>query len=117
MDIETLKNYAFAKKGVTHDFPFGDDVLVIRVLGKMFALIPLDASPRVNLKCDPAWAEILRQTYPAITPGYHMSKNHWNTLLLDGSIPDDEILEMVDHSYDQVVKGLPKKDRIALQQE
>ncbi|MBZ0283508.1 MAG: MmcQ/YjbR family DNA-binding protein [Anaerolineae bacterium] len=106
MDIESLKNYAFAKKGVTHDFPFGDDVVVLRVLGKIFALIPLDVSPRVNLKCD-----------PAVLPGYHMNKTHWNTILLDDSIPDDEILEMLDHSYNQVVKGLPKKDGAVLQTE
>ncbi len=80
MDIESLKNYAFAKKGVTHDFPFGDDVVVLRVLGKIFALIPLDVSPRVNLKCDPAWAEILRQTYPAVLLGYHMNKSGWSII-------------------------------------
>jgi predicted DNA-binding protein (MmcQ/YjbR family) len=111
MDIEALKTYALVKKGVTQDFPFGDDVLVLRVMGKIFALIPLDVSPRVNLKCDPAWAEILRQTYPAVTPGYHMNKRLWNTVLLDGSIPDDEVFEMVDHSYGEVVKGLKKVDR------
>jgi predicted DNA-binding protein (MmcQ/YjbR family) len=84
-------------------------------MGKIFALIPLDASPRVNLKCDPTLATILRETYPAVTPGYHMSKIHWNTILLDGSISDDELLEMVDHAYDQVVKGLTKKDRALLE--
>lgn len=114
MDIEALKAHAFTKKAVTQDMPFGDDVLVLRVLGKIFALIPLNTSPRVNLKCDPDWAEVLRQTYPAITPGYHMNHRLWNTVLLDGSIPDDEILEMLDHSYDQVVKGLPKKTRDTL---
>jgi predicted DNA-binding protein (MmcQ/YjbR family) len=111
MDVESLKRYALAKKGTSHDFPFGEDVLVLRVAGKIFALAPLNETPRVNLKCDPVWAEVLRQTYPAVTPGYHMNKKHWNTILLDGSIPDDEVLEMVDHAYEQVVKGLTKKER------
>jgi predicted DNA-binding protein (MmcQ/YjbR family) len=114
MNIETLKSHAFTKKAVSQDYPFGDDVLVLRVAGKIFALIPLDASPRVNLKCDPAWAELLRQTYPAVTPGYHMNKTHWNTVMLDGTIPDDEVLEMVDHSYEQVVKSLKKSERAKL---
>jgi predicted DNA-binding protein (MmcQ/YjbR family) len=116
MNIETIKNYCAAKKAVTSDFPFGEDTLVYRVMGKIFALIPLDASPRMNLKCDPAFAEILRQTHPAVTPGYHMNKKHWNTILIDGSIPDDEILEMIDHSYDVVVKGLTKAEREKLKQ-
>ncbi len=111
MDIETLKAYALAKKGTSSDYPFGDDVLVIRVMDKIFVLIPLTETPRVNLKCDPVLAEILRQTYPAVTPGYHMNKQHWNTVLLDGSIADEEVLEMVDHAYAQVIKGLKKADR------
>lgn len=116
MDNETLKTYALGKKASTHDFPFDEETLVLRVKNKIFALIPLNASPqRVNLKCDPAWADILRQTYSAVTPGWHMNKQHWNTVLFDDTIPDDEILEMVDHAYAQVVKGLPKKDREALQ--
>ena len=116
MDVETLKEYALAKRATTQDFPFDNETLVIRVKNKIIALIPLNAVPqRVNLKCDPAWAEILRQTYTAITPGYHMNKRHWNTIIFDGTISDEEILEMVDHAYDQVVKGLPKRDREALQ--
>lgn len=111
MDIETLKAYALGKKGTSFDFPFGDDVVVLRVMGKIFALIPLNTAPRVNLKCEPMWAEVLRQTYPAVTPGYHMNKQHWNTIMLDDSIPDDEILEMVDHAYEQVVKGLKRAER------
>jgi predicted DNA-binding protein (MmcQ/YjbR family) len=111
MDIETIKAYCAAKKGVTSDFPFGDDTWVYRVMGKIFALIPLDASPRMNLKCDPAFAEILRQTYAAVTPGYHMNKKHWNTILVDDTIPDDEILEMIDHSYEVFAKGLTKAER------
>ncbi len=110
MDVKTLKDYCLRKKGTTTDFPFDPDVPVFRVMGKIFALFPGD-SPQVNLKCDPTFAEVLRQTYPAVVPGYHMNKRLWNTILLDGSIPDDEIFEMVDHSYEQVVKGLTKKER------
>ncbi len=116
MDIETLKTHALAKLATSFDFPFDSETMVIRVKGKIFVLVPINASPsRANFKCDPDLAEILRQTYKAVTPGYHMNKRHWNTVIFDGSIPDDEILEMVDHAYDQVVKGLPKKDREALQ--
>lgn len=115
MDIETLKAYALSKPSTTFDFPFDTETMVIRVKGKIFALFATtQSSQRVNLKCDPAWAEALRQTYPAVTVGYHMSRRHWNTVLFDGSVPDDEILEMLDHSYQQVIKGLPKKDREAL---
>ena len=116
MDVETLKTYALAKPAATQDFPFDEVTMALRVKGKIFALVPTDANPnQANLKCDPDLAEILRQTYKAVTPGYHMNKRHWNTVIFDGSISDDEILEMVDHAYDQVVKGLPKKDREALQ--
>jgi len=111
MDMQLIKDYCAAKKAATSDFPFGEDTLVYRVMGKIFALIPLDASPRMNLKCDPEFAEILRQTHLAVTPGYHMNKKHWNTILIDGSISDDEILEMIDHSYDVVAKGLTKAER------
>lgn len=114
MNLETLKAHALAKKGTSFDFPFDNETLVIRVMGKIFALAPVHGSS-VNLKCDPNWAEVLRQTYPAVKPGYHMNKWHWNTIMLDGSISDDEILEMVDHAYEQVVKGLTKKQREGLQ--
>ncbi len=110
MNVETLKAYALAKKGTSFDFPFDTETMVIRVMRKIFLLAPVHGSS-VNLKCDPNWAEVLRQTYPAVKPGYHMNKRHWNTVTLDGSISDDEILEMVDHAYEQVVKGLTKKDR------
>ena len=112
MDIKTLKDYCLQKKGSITDYPFGEEALVIKVAGKMFALLPVGAKPpRINLKCDPTWAEVLRQTYTAVTPGYHMSKRHWNTIIVDGSIPDAEIFEMLDHSYELVVKGLSKVER------
>src|SRR5881394_3975102 len=115
MDVETLKTHALAKPATSSDFPFDFETMVIRVKGKIFALVPINASPnQANFKCDPIWAEVLRQTYKAVTPGWHMNKKHWNTVVFDGSISDDEILEMVDHAYEQVVKGLPKRDREAL---
>ena len=113
MDAASLKEYCMRKKGVTTDYPFDPEVQVFRVMGKIFALFPGDG-PSVNLKCDPTFAEVLRQTYAEVTPGYHMNKRHWNTIKLDGNIPDDEIFEMVDHSYEQVVKGLTKKQREGL---
>lgn len=116
MDIETIKNYCAGKKGVTSDYPFDSETLVYRVMGKIFVLIPVEASPpSMNLKCDPTRAEILRQTYPAVTPGYHMNKRHWNTVVLDGSVPDDEVFDMVDHSYDLIVKSLTKAQRQQLE--
>jgi predicted DNA-binding protein (MmcQ/YjbR family) len=89
MDIETVKQYCASKIGATSDYPFDAETLVFRVMGKIFAL--MSGPSRVNLKCDPAMADILRQTYPAVTPGYHMNKRHWN-IELDGSVPDDEVL-------------------------
>lgn len=115
MDREALTAYCAAKRGVTSDLPFGDDTLVFRVGGKIFALIALNAAPlRVNLKCEPALAEILRQTYSAVIPGYHMNKRHWNTVVLDGSLPDTEVREMIDNSYDLVFNSLPRAQREAL---
>lgn len=106
-----LRDYCLAKAGTTAEFPFGPDAEVFKVIGKMFALVPVDAPLSISLKCDPALAEILRQTYPAVIPGYHLSKKHWNTVFVDGSVPEDEVLEMIDQSYNLVVKGLKKADR------
>ena len=77
----------------------------------MFALVSPETPPRVSLKCNPELATMLRETYPAVIPSYHLSKRHWNTVILDGTIPDSEVLEWIDHSYDLVVKGLSKRDR------
>ena len=85
-------------------------------MGKMFALTSLEKLPlSINLKCDPERALALRETYAAVQPGYHMSKKHWNTVVLDGSIPDQEVRELIDHSYELVVKGLKKADRAKLE--
>lgn len=123
IDRKTLQVYCASKPGVTEEYPFDEVTLVLKVMGKMFALIPYEPyegrdneqPPRVNLKCDPVLAEVLRNTYDAVQPGYHMSKRHWNTVIVDGSIPPDEIYEMIDHSYDLVVKGLKKADRQQLE--
>ena len=112
MNFNTLKNYLMAKPGAVEEFPFDAVTLVIKVSSKMFALVGInDDPPRLNLKCDPAKAEILREIYPAIMPGYHMNKRHWNTVILDGSIADAEIQSMIDDSYALVVKGLSKAQR------
>ena len=102
MDIETLREYCISKKRVTESFPFGDDTLVFKAGGKIFALLNLDGDLSINLKCDPVLAIDLRERYSSVTPGYHMNKKHWNTVLLDGSVPDKEILSWIDHSYSLV---------------
>lgn len=114
IDKNILRAYCGSKTGAEETFPFDDNALVFKVMGKMFALMPINAPdnrPSVSLKCDPTLAQILRQTYAAVEPGYHLSKKHWNTVTVDGSIPDDEIYEMIDNSYDLVVKNLKKTDR------
>lgn len=110
MDFETLRNYCLGKKGSAEGLPFGPDTLVFKVGTKIFALIALDETPlRINLKGDPNDNDILRQQFPAIIPGYHMNKRHWNTIILDGSLPDDLILDQIDNSYRLVFGSLPRK--------
>jgi predicted DNA-binding protein (MmcQ/YjbR family) len=104
MNIEEIRQICVAKKGVTEGFPFDDTTLVIKVGGKIFALISLESNPWLNLKCDPEKAVDLRERYEDITPGYHMNKKHWNTVSVDGSVPDKEIFAWIDHSYD-LIKG------------
>jgi predicted DNA-binding protein (MmcQ/YjbR family) len=111
MNIETLRNYCLSKKGATEEFPFGEDTLVFKVGNKMFALTSLDGELSVNLKCDPEKAIELREQYPAVQPGYHMSKQHWNTVFIDGTIPLTLIYQWIDHSYDLVFGKLPAKER------
>lgn len=114
MDRQGLYDYIMGKKGAFEDRPFGPDTAVFKVMGKMFALIPDGKPLQMNLKCDPDEAVFLRQMYAAVQPGYHMNKRHWNTVTVDGTIPDEEIRQMVDSSYNLVVKGLKKADREAL---
>lgn len=109
MNIEDFREYCMGKPGVTEEFPFDEVTLVFKVMGKMFALTNLDGDWSLALKCDPQRAIDLREQFPAIQPGYHMSKVHWNTVMMDGSLPQPLVLEMIDHSYQLVVDKLPKK--------
>lgn len=111
MNIESFRSYCLSKPYVTESFPFDETTLVFKVAGKMFALTDLEGVFSVNLKCDPEKAIALREKYPCVTPGYHMNKRLWNTVLIDGTVPDDLFLSWVDHSYDLVVASLPKKFR------
>lgn len=112
MNLLEIKNHCLSRKGTYEDFPFGPEPLVIKVASKMFALISVKAGKvYISLKCDPFVAHNLRQQYPSVTPGYHLNKEHWNTILVDGSVPDSEICWMIDHSYEQVVKGLSKEEK------
>ena len=109
MDLAQFREYCLSKSHVTEDTPFGPDVLVFKVGGKMFALAALDAVPTtVNLKCDPDLALELRDRYEQITPGYHMNKRHWNTVKIESGIAGPELRKMIDHSYDLVAKGRSK---------
>ena len=111
MDIEAFREYCLDKKGVTEELPFGPETLVFKVMGKVFALTSLDTTPfRVNLKMDDTLVPEYREKYEDVQPGYHMNKKHWNTVYVDsGRIPGKDIRWMIDHSYEQVVKGLTSK--------
>lgn len=114
MNIEELRDYCMAKKGVTEEFPFDKNILVFKVMGKMFALTSLALweaeSPSVNLKCDPEKAIELRNKYESVIAGYHMNKKHWNTVAINcNDVPDNLVNKLINHSYDLVVKGLTKK--------
>lgn len=112
MDFTKLRTYLNTKPGAVEDFPFDTVTLVLKVGGKMFALVGTNDDPlRVNLKCEPEKAEILRELHPAVLPGYHMNKRHWNTVVLDGSLTDVDIFSMIDDSYRLVVQGLPNTKR------
>ncbi len=108
MNIESLREHCLSKKNVTEGFPFGEDTLVFKVSGKIFLLVGLDQADRFNVKCEPERAIALREQYDEVKPGYHMNKKHWNTVHITGRLTDEQLREMVDHSYDQVVKTLPK---------
>ncbi len=111
MNIEEFRDYCLSKKGVTESFPFDEQTLVFKVMNKMFALCALGRIPsQVNLKCDPERSVELRAEYDGlIIPGYHMSKLHWNTVMIEDNVPYHLLLELIDHSYELVVIGLPKK--------
>lgn len=109
MNIEAYRDYCLSKPGVTEEFPFDENTLVFKVMGKMFALTSVETFAFINLKCDPEKAIELRETYSGVTPGYHMSKKHWNSVVTDFSIPDTLIEQWIDDSYDLIVQSLPKK--------
>lgn len=110
MNVEEIREYAIQKEEVTEGFPFGPEVLVIKVQNKIFILLALDADPlQFNVKCNPEKAIELREMYPtAVLPGYHMNKTHWNTILVDGTLSRKQLCEMIDHSYSLIYKK-PKK--------
>lgn len=114
MNVEDFRNYCLMKPGVTESFPFDDTTLVFKVFNKIFALTDLEEDFKLNLKCNPEKATILREQFTSITPGYHMNKKHWNTIIIDGTIDDDIIYNLIDHSYDLVFQSLPKKIRVQL---
>ncbi len=111
MDIETIREYALQKPGkISEEFPFDEETLVFKIEGKIFLLTGLGSLPfALNLKCDPERAIELRDRYDSIRPGFHMNKKYWNTVIIDGRLPDALILELIDHSYNEVIKNLPKK--------
>lgn len=107
MKLESIATFMLKFPETTEEEPFGPNVDVYKVAGKMFAIIsPEESPPRVSLKCEPSLAIELREEYPAVTPGYHLNKTHWNTIELDGTVPDRELKKMISHSYEQVVAGL-----------
>lgn len=111
MNIEELRTYCLSLKGVTEDFPFDESTLVFKVCGKMFCMTDLESDLSINVKNEPEKNIELREEYPAIKPGYHMSKIHWNTVDIDGSLPDDFIKNLIDESYDLVVLKLNRQEQ------
>ena len=107
MNIEEFREYCLSKKGVTECFPFDEITLVFKVMGKMFALTNTEGEFTLNLKCDPEKAIDLREHYPSVLPGFHMDKKHWNTVIIDGMVPDELLKEWIDDSYNLVVNKLP----------
>ena len=111
MDIESFRNYCLSLPDTTEEFPFGPDTIVFKVGGKIFALAGIENFGSINLKCDPELVTELRERYPAVQPGYHMNKKHWNTIIMDHTIADSMIREWIKNSYDQVFAKLPGKKK------
>ncbi len=114
MNIEELRDYCLSKKGVTESFPFDKETLVFKVLNKVFLLTGLNGSLSFNVKCNPGKAIELREKYPSVTPGYHMNKKHWNTIHVNGLVDDEELYGWVDHSYETVISGFTRKQKVDL---
>jgi len=114
-NVESFRDYCLSKPGTTEEFPFDEVTLVFKVMGKMFSATNLKNEEfRVNLKCNPEYAIQLREEYENIHPGYHMNKKHWNSVYINEAISGELIKELIDHSYDLVVKGLKKADKEVL---
>jgi predicted DNA-binding protein (MmcQ/YjbR family) len=111
VNIEEIRDHCLSKPGVTEDMPFGEDTLVFRVGGKLFLLTSLSQGDRFNVKCDPERAIELREQHTEVQPGYHMNKKHWNTVHTNGNLSRRQICDMIDHSYELVLKSLPKNIR------
>ena len=112
MDMESIREYCLKKKSAKESFPFGESTLVFKVSGKIFLLMSMDSMPlQFNLKCNPEKAEELREEYQSIVPGYHMNKKHWNTIIVNGQLSAKLIREMIDESYELVVRSLPLAER------
>ncbi len=110
MHFEAIREFCLKKAGTSEEFPFDEKTLVFKVMGKMFALLPLQRSPpSINLKCDPEYALELRESHQGIIPGFHMNKKHWNTVLLEEDVDARLLANLIDHSYELVVNKLPKK--------
>jgi predicted DNA-binding protein (MmcQ/YjbR family) len=114
MNIEELRDYCLEKPYATEGFPFGEDTLVFKVGGKVFLLASLSTGNRFNAKCDPERAQELREQFDEIVPGYHMNKQHWNTVYMDGRLTFKQLTGLVDHSYELIFNSLPKKTRETL---
>lgn len=118
MNLETFYKYCLSKKGVSEHFPFDQDTLVFKVGGKMFALSSLDqwekGAPSVNLKCNPDYAQELRGQFDDIQPAFHMSKVHWNTVIINGAVSDKFIKELIDDSYELIFKSISKKLQVEI---
>jgi predicted DNA-binding protein (MmcQ/YjbR family) len=115
VDRRELRDLCLTFGGSSETFPFGREWSVFKVASKMFALSALKLDPlTVSVKCEPTLAQQLRATYPAITPGYHLNKRHWNTIIIDGSLPDDMVADLIEDSYDLVVSKLPRARRRSL---
>ncbi|MFN8406008.1 MAG: MmcQ/YjbR family DNA-binding protein [Sphingobacteriaceae bacterium] len=111
LNIESIREYCLAKPAVQETFPFDENTLVFKVFDKMFLLIRLDDPSYFSVKCDPKQAVLLREKYTEIRPGYHLNKKHWNTVCIIGRFNDTQLLEMIDHSYQLVLQGIPKSKK------
>ncbi|MBN1327747.1 MAG: MmcQ/YjbR family DNA-binding protein [Candidatus Cloacimonetes bacterium] len=114
MTGEEIRKYCLKKPGSWEDLPFDPDTLVIKIGSKMFALISPETDAKISLKCEPLYSLALREKYPSVTPGYYLNKKHWNTIVLDGSIPMDKIKELIDLSYELVFANLAAREKLAI---